>query len=465
MTAQDRTGVLVLGAGVAGLAAALELERAGREVQVVDAGTQVGGAMRTQSLRGYRIERGANTFQWKPAMVDFLSAVGLDTLPLAAEPESRVRYFVREGKLVPVPGSLAGFARSSLLSSAGKKRLLAEPWVGKGDGSRETVAEFVERRLGPEAVSALVGPFLTGVYAGDEHQLGAAAVFPSLVELERRHGGLVRGALGNAIRSRFGAARRATKSRPGTWSAPEGLGQLSDALAERLSRPVRLGARAVALYREGPGWVTEFDGDAGPSRVHSEGVVLAVPAFAAAELLVAVDEDVSQALGGIRYEPIVAVGMGIPSTGVRQRIEGFGFLVPREERLDLLGCLFMSRLFPGRAPQGHELLHCMLGGTRWRDVFDYPEDLLRKRLWADLDRTLGLRCEPDTLSVQRWERAVPQPGVDHIQRIADVRRRLGAQPGIVLAGGYLDGVAVADALASGVTAARTIAATASTQAG
>ena len=118
MTAQDRTGVLVLGAGVAGLAAALELERAGRKVQVVDAGTQVGGVMTTQSLGGYRVERGPNTFQWKPAMVDFLSAVGLDTLPLAAEPESRVRYFVREGKLIPVPGSLAAFARSPLLSSA-----------------------------------------------------------------------------------------------------------------------------------------------------------------------------------------------------------------------------------------------------------------------------------------------------------------------------------------------------------
>lgn len=465
MAAEDRVEVVVLGAGVAGLAAALELERAGRKVLLVDAKAEVGGVMTTQFLRGYRIERGPNTFQWKSAMVEFLASVGLDTLPLAAQPESRIRFLVRDGRLVPVPTSVGAFARSPLLSSSAKKRLLAEPFVRKGDGSGETVAEFVERRLGPEVVSGLVGPFLTGVYAGDERQLGAAAAFPALVEMERRHGAISRGAVWNAIRRRLAVGRAGPRSRPGTWSAPEGLGQLAEALAARLREPPQLGSRAVALRRETSSWVIEFADGGRPARVESDAVVLATPAFAAADLLDAVDAEVAQALRGIRYEPIVAVGVGIPDGGVRQRIEGFGFLVPREEKLDLLGCLFMSRLFPGRAPEGRELLQCMLGGVRWREAVDHPDDLLRKRLWADLDRTLGLLSEPETLSFQRWARAVPQPGVDHVHRIAEIRRRLAAQPGIVLAGGYLDGVAVADALASGLVAARTIAATVFTQVG
>ena len=465
MAAEDRIGVVVLGAGVAGLAAALELERAGHEVLLADANPQVGGVMNTESLRGYRIERGPSTFQWKSAMVEFLASVGLDTLPLAAQPESRSRFLVRDGRLVPIPTSVSASVRSPLLSSSAKKRLLAEPFVRKGDGAGETVAEFIERRLGPEVVSGLVGPFLTGVYAGDERQLGAEAVFPALVELERSHGAISRGALWNAIRGRLGAGRRGPRTRPGSWSAPEGLGQLAEALAARLRRPARLGSRAVALHRQGSSWVTEFDGGDGPARVESDAVVLATPAFAAADLLETIDAEVGQALRGIRYEPIVAVGVGIPDAAVRQPIEGFGFLVPREEKLDLLGCLFMSRLFPGRAPEGRELLQCMLGGSRWRDAVDHPDDLLRKRLWADLDRTLGLLGEPETLSFQRWPRAVPQPGVDHVHRIAEIRRRLAGQSGIVLAGGYLDGVAVADALASGLMAARTIAATVSTQVG
>lgn len=465
MAGVDRVDGVVLGAGVAGLAAALELERAGRQVLLADAASEVGGVMTTQRVAGYRVERGPNTFQWKAPMVDFLASLGLEGLPIAAAPESRARYLVRQGELVPVPMGVTAFARSPLLSAAGKKRLLSEPFVRKGDGSGESVAEFVERRLGAEAVSSLVGPFLTGVYAGDEHQLGAAAVFPALVEMERSHGGIARGAFLNAIRGRLRPGGSRASSRPGTWSAPEGLGQLSRELAARLREAPLLGRRATSVRRDGSRWVTALEGEEGSREIESDAVVLAVPAFAAAELLAPVDANVSEALRGIRYEPIVALGIGVTPAALRQRIEGFGFLVPRDEKLDLLGCLFMSRLFPGRAPEGRELLHCMLGGHRWREAIDYPDDLLEKRLWADLDRTLGLVGEPETVSVQRWPQAVAQPGVDHPRRVAEIRRRLAVQPGIVLAGGYLDGVAVADALLSGRVAARTILATASTQTG
>jgi oxygen-dependent protoporphyrinogen oxidase len=194
--------------------------------------------------------------------------------------------------------------------------------------------------------------------------------------------------------------------------------------------------------------------------------VLAVPADAAAALLAPLDAEAAAALAGIEYAPVVSASLGVAPDAVREPLEGFGFLVPRAAGLRLLGCLFMSRLFPGRAPAGRELLTCMLGGARWPEAVETPDDALLAALRDDLDRALGLRGELEPLAVSRWPRAVPQPGRDHPRRVAALRARIAALPGLALAGAYLDGVAVADALASGLRAGDSIlAASASTQTG
>ena len=494
---------LVVGAGVAGLAAALALERAGHEVLVVDAFAHPGGVMATDEIRGYRVERGPNTFALKPPLRAFLRDHGLANLLVPASPESRKRFILRDGALVPVPMNPFAFAGTPLLSFRGKLRLLAEPFIGAGDPTGESVAGFISRRLGSETATALVGPFLTGVYAGDEERLGVEAVFPSLVDLERAHGGIVRGlAAGgvSALRGRLtgraradgdltGAADRADATRSadaqaapvapdataqgvsGTCSAPEGLGELARGLASQLRQPPRLGARVALLLRDGSHWRVQLKSGRGDSEIRCARVVLAIPAAAAGAILKPVDAEAAAILEAIEYAPIVAIGLGVDPDRVRQPLDGFGFLVPRQERLGLLGCLFMSRLFPGRAPAGRELLHCMVGGVRWPDVVSQPDDVLYARLEAELDRSLGFDAAPERLVLHRWPRAVPQPSLDHPRRIATLRRRIralavdGGTPTLELAGSYLDGVSVCDALLSGVAAARTISATASTQAG
>ena len=466
---------LVVGAGVAGLGAALELERAGGEVLVVDAFAHPGGVMATDEIRGYRVERGPNTFQIKPALRAFLIDHELESSLCAASPESRKRFILQRGQLVPVPMDPLRFARSRLLSARGKLRLLAEPFVAGGDATGESVADFVTRRLGPQATSALVGPFLTGVYAGDERKLGVEAVFASLVALEREHGGIVRGALARGVQrlrarlTRRGVDDPASAGLSGTWSAPEGLGQFARTLAARLRQPVRLGTRVGELARDGSVWRVQLQSGGEHSEVRARSVVLATPASATAALLKGLDAEAAAALESIEYAPIVAIGLGVDPASVREPLDGFGFLVPREERLGLLGCLFMSRLFPARAPAGRELLHCMLGGVRWPEAIEQTDEALCGRLESELDRSLGLLDAPERLVVHRWPRAVPQPSTDHPRIISGVRERTRALSvdsrggALELAGSYLDGVSVADSLVSGVTAARTISATLSTQ--
>lgn len=442
-------GAVVAGAGIAGLAAALQLQLAGEEVLVVDASDRPGGVMRTDHVSGYVVERGPNTIHVKAPMLDFLRALRAEKPLLAARPTSRLRSIYDAGALLRVPMSPLALLRSPLISATGKLRLLAEPFVRRANGADESVAEFIGRRLGKQVAEGLVGPFLTGVYAGDERELGAEAVFPGLVEMERKSGSIVFGAFA-------GLFRRRPRGLRGSYSSIEGLGPFARALAERLVEPVALENRVIAVRRDGDRWLVRTSGSAGESRVRAARVVLAVPADQAAEILRGVSSDLADDLAAIEYAPIVGVPLGVDPLAVREKIEGFGFLVPRRAEIKLLGCLYMSQLFPSRAPVGRELLQCLAGGVRWPEAVDLPDDEIVKQVCADLDQILGLCEEPRVLGVTRWRQAIPQPRRDHVARIARIRKRLAEHPGIALAGSYLGGISVSDSLESGLLAARDV---------
>ena len=368
-----------------------------------------------------------------------LRRAGVEAALAKASPESRARFLLRREGLVPVPLGPLAFARTPLLSGAGKWRMLREPLVARGDGGEESVAAFIERRLGREAVDALVGPFLVGVYAGDERQLGAEAVFPTLVSAERESGSVVRGLLRRALRG-------GERGLPGTWSSREGLGGLAEVLARPLGPALRLGASVQALVPEPPGWRVELASGA----LRARAVVLAANADGAAALLAPLDAGAASFLRALPFAPIVSVALALAAGATSRPPEGFGFLVPRDCGLELLGALFMSRLFAGRAPAGSELVTAMIGGLRWPAAVDAPDDVLLARVNEGLDRALGLREKPRALAVTRWPRAVPQPGPGHPAAVRAIRERLARLPPLALAGGCWDGVALGSALASGV---------------
>lgn len=440
---------VVVGAGAAGLAAALTLRGRGLDVRVVEASDRVGGVARSERIEGFLVERGPSSLQVKAPALAFLRAHGLEASLVPASPSSRLRFVWHDNRLEPVPMNPIAFARTPLVSARGKLRLLAEPLVRGGDARSESVAEFLGRRLGTETVERLVGPFLTGVYAGDERELGAQAVFGALVALEHDHGSIVRGLLAQALRRSGG---RRMRGLPGVWSAEGGLGGLGAEMASRLGSAITTSARAVSLERDGLGWRVEFE-QAAQSPLRAARIIVALPAAEAAALLRRVDADVAALLAGIAYAPVASVSVGVAHGDLSRPVEGFGFLVPRRAGLDVLGCLFLSQLFPGRAPDGFELLTCFLGGARAPAMLELSDDVLLARVQTDLSRTLGLRGAARLLRVTRWPRAIAQPARDHVARMAKVRARLAAHAGLGLAGSYLDGVSLADTLACGARTA------------
>jgi oxygen-dependent protoporphyrinogen oxidase len=439
--------VVVVGAGIAGLAAGCDLAREGLEVLVCEAASRPGGVIESVRRDGYLLERGPNTFRVSAPFASLLERHAAGDRLVGAAPTSRERFLLRDGRLLPVPLGPLGLVTTPLLSPRGKLRLLGEPFVARGDASGESVADFVTRRLGREVCESMVGPFLVGVYAGDERRLGAESVFPSLVAFERSHGSIVRGAVASAFRRREEAAR------PGIFSGSEGAAAVVEPLATALGSRLLLDTRVHGLSRDGDGWRLELSGPEGSAVVAARGLVLATQAPHGAELLAPVDADASCLLSQIEYAPVATVALGVDPAQASQAVRGFGFLVPGRSSEPLLGCLFMSQLFPGRAPEGRELLACMLGGLRRPEIVEETEEELARRASEAVTRLLGLRGEVRPLGVTRWPRAVPQPDPEHPRRMRAVRDRLAALPPLALAGAYVAGVSVPDSAVSGASAA------------
>ena len=444
--------VVVVGAGAAGLAAAHELLGHGREVLVLEARDHPGGVMQTGTKDGFLFDRGPSSFRLTGPALAILERAGVMDHVVKASPESRSRFLLGRDGLEPVPLGPLDLATTSLVSGAAKRRMLREPFVPKGDGGAESVAEFVARRLGDETVEKLVGPFLVGVYAGDERKLGAEAVFPALVRYEREGGSIVGGALRAAFRS-----SPEPKGRPGSYSGRDGVGGLGAQLAEALGKEgVRCRSPVDALEPRDDGWTVRMGGETLTARA----VLVAVEAPVAAELLGPLASEAGSLCRGVDYAPVANVALDVDPHAAKRPIEGFGFLVPAATGIRLLGGLFMSRLFPGRAPEGRELVTAMIGGLRWPDAVDEDDAGLLAAVQEGLDRALGTGTTPRPLAITRWPRAIAQPAPDHVGRIGSLRASLEGLPPLALAGGWLDGVALSGALESGVRAARRIGASA-----
>ena len=442
----DRTAAVV-GAGLAGLAAAWRLARAGVRVRVLEAGGRAGGVIRSVREGGWLAERGPNSLaEPSPAVRALLAEAGLAERLLATRPEARRRYVVRGGRPLAVPTSPPGLLSTRLLSLPAKLRLLAEPLSRPSRAADESVAALARRRLGREVLDYLVEPFVAGIYAGDPERLSARAAFPRLVGLEERHGSLLRGAR-EAARARRAAGGPRD---PAIGSFAEGMEALPRALAAGLGEAVTLETAVRAVRRLPGGWGVETD--AGEEAFGA--VVLAVPAHALGAMEVeGMEEDDTAALAAVPHAPVAVLVQGFRRQDVAHPLDGFGMLVPRVERRRVMGVLFSSTLFPGRAPDGHVCLTTFVGGTRDPALAALPAERLHAIVGEELRALLGVRGDPVFAHHHAWPRAIPQyvPGYGETQRRMDAVER--ACPGVFLAGSYRAGVSVGDTLASGLRAA------------
>jgi oxygen-dependent protoporphyrinogen oxidase len=426
---------------------------------VYEASDRVGGVILTERREGYLAELGPNSLTaGAGALAEVLSELGLDASRVEAQRDARKRYIVRKSKLVALPTSPSQLLTTRLLSNGAKLAIFGEPLVEPGDSPmEESVATFVRRRFNQEVLDYVANPFVAGIFAGDPEQLSARHALPWLHDLEHTHGSVVK-ALGRMMQAGRGEPGSAPGPGPGPGliSFAGGLREIPDAFARELRSEIRFKAPVTQLRRGPKGWTVSAAYQA--SELY-DGVIYAAPAHCADEVDLGLEGgDRLKTLTSITHPPVAVLALGFRREDVAHRLDGFGFLVPDVERRNVLGVIFSSTVFPGRAPAGHVLLTAFVGGVRHPDLANADLSTLTARVLDDLRLLLGVRGEPTFRAFQLWPKAIPQYTLSYgrFKEIMDEAER--RNPGLGLTGSYRDGVAVGEVIAAADQAAERIAA-------
>jgi protoporphyrinogen/coproporphyrinogen III oxidase len=434
----------VVGAGIAGLTAAHAIRRlaaeGGRtlELEVLEAGERAGGQLQTVAEDGFVVEWAANAFRTGVGpTADLVARLGLEGERVVASPAADRRFVFHGGRLHPLPSGPAGLLGFAPMSRAGRWRVFAEPFVARRVAHEESVHDYAARHIGREAAELLLGTLVRGVYGGDARRLSVDAAFPVMREMERDHRSLV-------IAGVAGARRRKREGKA-TWSFRGGMGTLMDALAADLGGALHTRAAVEGLERGDAGAGFRVRLATGEVRAFDR-LVLAVPPRVAGASLRPLDAAAADEIAGIESADIAMVALAFPLTAFRSAPDGYGFLVAPgqspDAAPDVLGALFESNVFPGRAPAGHALVRVMMGGAGRADVLARSNEALTATAVDAIDRALGLTGAPSRVWLHRRPGAIPQYLVGHGARVARIAERLRGLPGLSLAGNAYRGIAV-----------------------
>jgi len=461
--------LVVVGGGVAGLATALAARDRARaagpdlDVRVLEAAPRPGGNLRSERADGYTVEWGPNGFLDNvPATLDLVRRLGLEGELQPADAAAARRFLYRRGRLRELPTGALAFLFNSVLSLRGRLRVLGEPWSRpRPAGLDETVFAFAARHIGEEAAAVLVDAMVSGVFAGDSRQLSLASAFPKMWAMEEEHGSLVRAMMARG-RERRAAKRRLAElaargesapelSRPGGPAGPGGtltsfrggIETLIEGLVRVLAREggaVETGRAALRLERGGPArWRVVADGG---EPVAADAVVAAIPAAPALSLVGPLDDNFEHALAAIPAAGLAVVALAYDAKDVGGAADGFGFLAPRGEALRVLGCLWDSSIFPGRAPAGKVLLRAMIGGALDPAAVLLSDEELLAEVRRDLRRAMHLKVAPERTWIFRHPGGIGQYTVGHRARLEKIAAGESRNPGLYLAGQSYYGIAM-----------------------
>ena len=441
--------VAVVGAGVAGLAAARHFKAIGTEVILLEQGLRVGGLVQTHHHQGFIFELGPDGFlASKPQMMSVIEELDLADRLITGGPGPRRAFVATSDKLQPLPAGLFRFERrtmlallrSNLLSPSAKARLFLEPLVGvhrANEGVDEDVASFFTRRLGKEVADSVVAPMLRGIYGASAASLGMDATMPKLSAMELKFG-----SLGLALL----AAKRSTPG-IGMVTLRDGMGSLVSRMAAPLGCSLKLGAPAQRLRVSGHE-ITIDGGRLGQIKV--DGLVLACPGYSSARLLSETDPWCASELDMIVYNGVDVLALAYDPQDVPNEMPGTGFVVSEQRESPLLACTWTTQKWAKRAPDDTVLLRCVAR------LPQLDEQELIASVRSELREIMGIEAAPRETHIRRHARALPAYGPGHRARVKEIRERISERAPIVLAGNAYDGVGVPDCIGSGIAAAESL---------
>lgn len=446
------TDTLIIGGGISGLSAAYQLHRAGKAMRVIETNPHPGGLIRSHWKEGFLTEAGPNTFPSTAAeMLAMCTQLGLE--PQMTHPNAKKRYLYMNGKLTALPTHPLQMLTTPALSLGGKLRALQEPFQPKIQAEDISVADFLEQRVGKEVVERLADPFISGIYAGNVAELSLPAVFPKLWQWEQSAGSLLKGAK-QAKRSSQNSNR--PKKPMQLMSVTGGLETIINSLINALpDESCLFGHSVTQIEASETGYCAHLHTG---EQLTCNHVIIATPAYTAARLIRTLSESASNALRDIPYNGLAVAHLGFAKTDIPHPLDGFGCLIPRREKLRLLGTIWASSLFPNRAPEGQVLLSNFIGGAHHPEITGWPPEHIQHLVLDNLQTVFKTRgpLQPTYSQVLLYDKAIPQYSLGHVQRIQTIESALQKNPKLHLCGNYLHGIALNECVKSGLAAAEAI---------
>ena len=468
--------VVIIGAGIGGLSAALNLEQKavlkgkGLEIVLLERKERIGGNIRSERVDGFLVEGGPDCFlSEKPWTMELCKKLGLGNKLLPTNEANKRTYVLSggrlhelpEGVILMVPTKVMPFLRSSLISVPGKIRMGLEYFVPKKkSGEDESLGDFVTRRLGKEALDKIAEPLIAGIHGGDPGTMSVRASFPKFVKMEEQYGSLIRGMLAK-MRQMQGARKSTASSQPGGrggatgakgrvtmfMTLKDGLSELVEKLVERLEMTtIKIGVSVSRVEVKDNGYQVIIEGG---EIIQCDSVIVATPAYAASGILTELDKELSAMLNTIPYVSTATVSLGFKKKDIKMALDGFGFVIPREENKRIMAASWVSVKFPYRAPDDSVLIRCFVGGAKNEEMVFLSDEKIARVVMEDLKEIMGIEAEPVFKRIFRWHKAMPQYTIGHEERVAALEERVDKYPGLYLSGSAYHGVGLSDCIRMG----------------
>ncbi|MDP4208693.1 MAG: protoporphyrinogen oxidase [Bacteroidota bacterium] len=450
MSIQIETDILVIGAGLTGLTTAFYLNKAGKNFMVAEVKPVAGGVIQTIEQDGFIFEKGPNTgVLGNDLAVELFDDLGEACQLEIAGKSVNKRYILKDGRWEALPSGVLGGIVTPLFTFADKLRLLGEPFRKPGTNPNETLAELVRRRMGKSFLDYAVDPFILGVYAGDPTYIVPKYALPKLYNLEQKYGSFIGGSVKQAReKKKLGIVSRATRE---IFSVKGGLSNLTKALYQSAGESkFLLGISDLSVQPVHGGFVVVgVDADKNEMIVKAKKVISTVGAHRLKTMMNFLPEEFYKPIVNLQYAKVVQVSLGFKQWD-GMKLDGFGGLIPHKENRQVLGVLFPSAFFPDRAPEGGAMLSVFMGGVRRPDIYDMPDEEIRRIVDKEIKSLMGLKeFNPDIFHISRYKHAIPQYGADCAERFDAVEKAQEKYPGLIIAGNLRNGIGMADRIQQG----------------
>ncbi|MCH7763571.1 MAG: protoporphyrinogen oxidase [Candidatus Marinimicrobia bacterium] len=440
--------IVIIGGGIAGLTAAFRLKEAGIKVTLLEKNDRLGGVLYSYQKDGYLAELGPNSIlETSPLVTELIQDIGLEKDKVYADDSSKTRYILRNKKPLPLPSSPLSFATTPLFSIMAKLRLIKEPFISAWDNQyEESLSQFVLRRLGREFLDYAINPFVAGVYAGDPDMLSVKHGFPKLYDLEQKYGGLIKGQIKGAKERK--KRQEVAKQSARMFSFRHGLKMIPDRMKDLLGSDVQTNTRVKHMTKKGAVWEVHTINSGGVEQViPADGVLYTgrITDLQHIKIDGRIPDNVTE-LQQIYHPPVSVLVLGFHRDQVQHPLDGFGVLIPKVEKFQILGVLFSSTMFEQRAPKDHVTLTVFVGGVRQPENAQKSiEDILALAL-KDLHTILGVKGQPTFVHHTYWKQAIPQYNVGYGKYKNILNDLEVTYQGLYFSGNYRSGISVADTI-------------------